>query len=169
MVKRLHSAGIEVILDVVYNHSAEGNHLGPTLSFRGIDNTSYYRLFARRSRIVLLRRELDRIQEGATPFRRRNFFRGRLIKGSGVKDHRMAHAGWPRDDRRGVEQLLMQNVSGFILKAAPPARTTIRASRSRMTISSFSLTAIANQSRSFSPCCLRPARGIQRSTPAARI
>jgi isoamylase len=44
MVKRLHSVGIEVILDVVYNHSAEGNHLGPTLSFRGIDNTSYYRL-----------------------------------------------------------------------------------------------------------------------------
>jgi isoamylase len=44
MVKRFHSAGIEVILDVVYNHTAEGNHLGPTLSFRGIDNTSYYRL-----------------------------------------------------------------------------------------------------------------------------
>jgi isoamylase len=44
MVKRLHSVGIEVILDVVYNHSAEGNHLGPTLSFRGIDNPSYYRL-----------------------------------------------------------------------------------------------------------------------------
>jgi len=44
MVKRLHSAGIEVILDVVYNHSAEGNHLGPTLSFRGIDNAAYYRL-----------------------------------------------------------------------------------------------------------------------------
>ncbi|MBN1654009.1 MAG: glycogen debranching protein GlgX [Deltaproteobacteria bacterium] len=44
MVKRLHSAGIEVILDVVYNHSAEGNHLGPTLSFRGIDNLAYYRL-----------------------------------------------------------------------------------------------------------------------------
>jgi glycogen operon protein len=44
MVKRLHSAGIEVILDVVYNHTAEGNHLGPTLSFRGIDNASYYRL-----------------------------------------------------------------------------------------------------------------------------
>jgi isoamylase len=42
MVKRFHSAGIEVILDVVYNHTAEGNHLGPTLSFRGIDNTSYY-------------------------------------------------------------------------------------------------------------------------------
>jgi glycogen operon protein len=38
----LHDAGIEVILDVVYNHTAEGNHLGPTLSFRGIDNTSYY-------------------------------------------------------------------------------------------------------------------------------
>jgi len=44
MVKRFHSAGIEVILDVVYNHTAEGNHLGPTLSFRGIDNKSYYRL-----------------------------------------------------------------------------------------------------------------------------
>ncbi|MCP9453721.1 MAG: glycogen debranching protein GlgX, partial [Nitrospira sp.] len=44
MVKTLHSAGIEVILDVVYNHTAEGNHLGPTLSFRGIDNLSYYRL-----------------------------------------------------------------------------------------------------------------------------
>jgi len=44
MVKTLHSAGIEVILDVVYNHTAEGNHLGPTISFRGIDNASYYRL-----------------------------------------------------------------------------------------------------------------------------
>jgi isoamylase len=46
MVKRLHSAGIEVILDVVYNHTAEGNQLGPTLSFRGIDNAAYYRLMA---------------------------------------------------------------------------------------------------------------------------
>ncbi len=44
MVKALHEAGIEVILDVVYNHTAEGNHLGPTLSFRGIDNQAYYRL-----------------------------------------------------------------------------------------------------------------------------
>ncbi len=44
MVKALHKAGIEVILDVVYNHTAEGNQLGPTLSFRGIDNASYYRL-----------------------------------------------------------------------------------------------------------------------------
>src|SRR5205085_2414757 len=41
-VARLHDAGIEVMLDVVYNHTAEGNHLGPTLSFRGIDNASYY-------------------------------------------------------------------------------------------------------------------------------
>ncbi len=41
-VARLHDAGIEVILDVVYNHTAEGNHLGPTLSFKGIDNTAYY-------------------------------------------------------------------------------------------------------------------------------
>ncbi len=46
MVKTLHAAGIEVILDVVYNHTAEGNHLGPVLSFRGIDNTAYYRLAA---------------------------------------------------------------------------------------------------------------------------
>jgi isoamylase len=44
MVSRFHEAGIEVILDVVYNHTAEGNHLGPTLSLRGIDNASYYRL-----------------------------------------------------------------------------------------------------------------------------
>jgi glycogen operon protein len=44
MVKAFHRAGIEVILDVVYNHTAEGNHLGPTLSFRGIDNRVYYRL-----------------------------------------------------------------------------------------------------------------------------
>ena len=44
MVKSLHAAGIEVILDVVYNHTAEGNELGPTLSFKGIDNASYYRL-----------------------------------------------------------------------------------------------------------------------------
>jgi len=44
MVKALHSAGIEVIIDVVYNHTCEGNHLGPTLSLRGIDNAAYYRL-----------------------------------------------------------------------------------------------------------------------------
>jgi isoamylase len=44
MVRRFHEAGIEVILDVVYNHTAEGNELGPTLSFKGIDNPSYYRL-----------------------------------------------------------------------------------------------------------------------------
>ena len=44
MVKALHGAGIEVILDVVYNHTAEGNHLGPMLAFRGVDNASYYRL-----------------------------------------------------------------------------------------------------------------------------
>src|SRR5690606_7144489 len=44
MVRNLHRAGIEVIPDVVYNHTAEGNHLGPTLTMRGIDNASYYRL-----------------------------------------------------------------------------------------------------------------------------
>jgi glycogen operon protein len=44
MVRTLHAAGIEVILDVVYNHTCEGNHMGPTLSFRGIDNANYYRL-----------------------------------------------------------------------------------------------------------------------------
>jgi isoamylase len=46
LVKTLHAAGIEVILDVVYNHTAEGNHLGPMLSFKGIDNPAYYRLVA---------------------------------------------------------------------------------------------------------------------------
>ncbi len=46
MVKRLHNAGFEVVLDVVYNHTAEGNHAGPTLSFRGIDNMAYYRTVA---------------------------------------------------------------------------------------------------------------------------
>ncbi|MCP5366172.1 MAG: glycogen debranching protein GlgX [Hyphomicrobiales bacterium] len=44
MVRRFHDAGIQVILDVVYNHTGEGNHMGPTLSFKGIDNASYYRL-----------------------------------------------------------------------------------------------------------------------------
>ena len=46
MVRAMHEAGIEVILDVVYNHTAEGNHLGPTLSLKGIDNCAYYRLEA---------------------------------------------------------------------------------------------------------------------------
>ena len=50
MVRALHAAGLEVILDVVYNHTAEGNHLGPTLSLRGIDNTSYYRLLPNQPR-----------------------------------------------------------------------------------------------------------------------
>jgi glycogen operon protein len=53
MVKRLHRAGIEVLLDVVYNHTAEGNHLGPTLSLRGIDNRTYYRLEPERPRYYL--------------------------------------------------------------------------------------------------------------------
>src|SRR5258708_23298780 len=44
MVRALHEAGIEVILDVVYNHTAEGSHLGPILSMKGIDNAAYYRL-----------------------------------------------------------------------------------------------------------------------------
>src|SRR5690606_2496676 len=46
MVRAFHAAGIEVILDVVYNHTAEGNHLGPTLSLRGVDNAAYYKLVA---------------------------------------------------------------------------------------------------------------------------
>jgi glycogen operon protein len=50
MVKQLHRAGIEVILDVVYNHTAEGNHLGPMLSLKGIDNAAYYRLSAENQR-----------------------------------------------------------------------------------------------------------------------
>ncbi|EYF04299.1 glycogen debranching protein GlgX [Chondromyces apiculatus] len=51
MVRALHAAGIEVILDVVYNHTAEGNHLGPTLGMRGIDNRTYYRLEPRSPRL----------------------------------------------------------------------------------------------------------------------
>jgi len=50
MVKTLHRAGIEVILDVVYNHTAEGNHLGPTFHFKGIDQSTYYRLVAEQPR-----------------------------------------------------------------------------------------------------------------------
>ena len=53
MVKALHREGIEVILDVVYNHTAEGNHLGPMLSFRGIDNTTYYKLVADQPRYYM--------------------------------------------------------------------------------------------------------------------
>jgi len=53
MVRALHAAGLEVILDVVYNHTAEGNHLGPTLSLKGIDNASYYRLVAGDSRYYM--------------------------------------------------------------------------------------------------------------------
>jgi isoamylase len=53
MVKTLHREGIEVILDVVYNHTGEGNHLGPTLCFRGIDNAAYYRLVADNKRYYM--------------------------------------------------------------------------------------------------------------------
>src|SRR6266480_3591613 len=53
MVRSLHAASIEVILDVVYNHTAEGNHLGPTLCFRGIDNLAYYRLQPENPRLYL--------------------------------------------------------------------------------------------------------------------
>ena len=53
MVRNLHAAGIEVILDVVYNHTSEGSHLGPTLSLRGIDNAAYYRLVADQPRYYM--------------------------------------------------------------------------------------------------------------------
>ncbi len=53
MVARFHDAGLEVILDVVYNHTAEGNELGPTLSFKGIDNASYYRLLPDEKRFYI--------------------------------------------------------------------------------------------------------------------
>ena len=53
LVRRLHDAGIEVILDVVYNHTAEGNQLGPTLCFRGVDNASYYRLLPDNPRLYI--------------------------------------------------------------------------------------------------------------------
>ena len=53
MVARFHDAGLEVIIDVVYNHTAEGNELGPTLSFKGIDNASYYRLMPDKKRYYI--------------------------------------------------------------------------------------------------------------------
>jgi glycogen operon protein len=53
MVRAFHDAGIEVILDVVYNHTAEGNELGPTLSFKGIDNFSYYRTMPEQHRYYI--------------------------------------------------------------------------------------------------------------------
>ena len=53
MIARFHDAGLEVILDVVYNHTAEGNELGPTLSFKGIDNASYYRLMPDKKRYYI--------------------------------------------------------------------------------------------------------------------
>jgi glycogen operon protein len=53
MVRALHAAGLEVILDVVYNHTAEGNHMGPTLSLKGVDNASYYRLAADNPRFYM--------------------------------------------------------------------------------------------------------------------
>lgn len=53
MVKQLHAAGLEVILDVVYNHTAEGNHMGPSLAFKGVDNASYYRLLGHNRRYYM--------------------------------------------------------------------------------------------------------------------
>ena len=53
MVARFHDAGLEVILDVVYNHTAEGNERGPTLSFKGIDNATYYRLLPDQKRYYI--------------------------------------------------------------------------------------------------------------------
>ena len=53
MVRAVHAAGLEIVLDVVYNHTAEGNHLGPTLCFRGLDNPRYYRLDRRDQSLYL--------------------------------------------------------------------------------------------------------------------
>jgi isoamylase len=53
MIAHMHDAGLEVILNVVYNHTAEGNQRGPTLSFRGIDNASYYRLIPDKHRFYI--------------------------------------------------------------------------------------------------------------------
>jgi len=64
MVKALHRAGLEVILDVVYNHTGEGNHLGPTLSFREIDNPAYYRLVPGQPRLPL---GFHRMRQHAAP------------------------------------------------------------------------------------------------------
>ena len=89
MVRSLHRAGIEVILDVVYNHTAEGNHLGPTLSFRGIDNQAYYRLVAGRP-AALLRHHRHRQQPQRPPPR------------VAAADHGLAAVLGHRDARRRV-------------------------------------------------------------------
>ena len=69
MVRALHAAGLEVILDVVYNHTAEGNHRGPTLSLRGIDNASYYRLHPQNRRLLPGLHRLRQHAEHAQPAR----------------------------------------------------------------------------------------------------
>ena len=69
MVRALHAAGLEVILDVVYNHTAEGNHLGPTLSLRGIDNASYYRLSPEQSALLPGLHRVRQHAEHAAPAR----------------------------------------------------------------------------------------------------
>ena len=66
MVRNLHAAGIEVILDVVYNHTGEGNQLGPTLSFRGIDNPAYYRLMPEDPRLSRFHRHGQHLQSAAS-------------------------------------------------------------------------------------------------------
>jgi isoamylase len=65
MVARLHAAGIEVILDVVYNHTGEGGETGPTLSFRGLDNLSYYRLTPGRPRLCQRHRHRQHAERGS--------------------------------------------------------------------------------------------------------
>ena len=89
MVRTLHRAGIEVILDVVYNHTAEGNHLGPTLSFRGIDNQAYYRLVDGDPQL-LLRHHRHRQQPQRPPPR------------VAAADHGLAAVLGDRDARRRV-------------------------------------------------------------------
>ena len=70
MVKAFHAAGLEVILDVVYNHTAEGNDLGPTLSFKAIDNEAYYRLLENDEALLLRLRRARQQPQHAPPPRR---------------------------------------------------------------------------------------------------
>ena len=112
MVKQFHRAGIEVILDVVYNHTAEGNHLGPTLSFRGIDNAGYYRLVPGDPRALLRHhRHREQLQRP----------RARVA----AADHGLAAVLGPRDARRRVP-VRPRRGAGPRVPLGRPARGVLR-------------------------------------------
>ena len=119
MVRALHEADIEVILDVVYNHTAEGNHLGPTLCFRGIDNAAYYRLVDGDQR-ALLRHHGHREQPAhAAPAR-------------APADHGLAALLGDRDARRRFPVRPRRDAGPAVPRGRPAvARSSTSSSRTR--------------------------------------